>query len=381
MRLSTLDACIQDALETRQALTDQINSIFASSSQQRSAIDSLPSAQDHLASISGAVRSTRKQVESLRNQTTHLRRSLHTRRGTVRNGHRSHSHARQTLDEYRSELRQSRNRHPHILDSIAGQRRRVCLYLHTIYPIEPLPDRRPTSLAFSIRGLHLPNSAFTSPDLREDEISAALGYVAHLVHMLSCYLCVPLPYPITPRGSSSTIYDLISKLSTPSITSPSVGPVFPLHLSNGTRGARRVVGAIGGTSFYRFEYGVFLLNKDIELLATEIGLKLLDIRQTLPNVKYIIVVATAGKGEAPGRKAGGIRGLLKGAGASSLDGSRDSSRRGSQESADRTPNLRAMVNDKGKGKLVDGRVRKERDEVNGQSGEISGSTRGLRDAL
>ena len=39
-------------------------------------------------------------------------------------------------------------------------------------------------------------------------------------------------------------------------------------------------------------------------------LRVLDIRQTLPNLKYLLYVATAGEGELPARKAGGVRGLL-----------------------------------------------------------------------
>ena len=55
---------------------------------------------------------------------------------------------------------------------------------------------------------------------------------------------------------------------------------------------------------------------------------MLDIRHTLPNLKYVFLVATAGKGEVPKRVVGGIRGLLASGGAS-----RESSRRGSEESA------------------------------------------------
>ena len=61
---------------------------------------------------------------------------------------------------------------------------------------------------------------------------------------------------------------------------------------------------------YKFEYGVFLLNKDIEFLMCKAGLRVLDIRHTLPNLKYLLYVLTAGSGELPARKAGGVRGLV-----------------------------------------------------------------------
>ena len=76
------------------------------------------------------------------------------------------------------------------------------------------------------------------------------------------------------------------------------GPrVYPLFMKGAVR--------------YRFEYGVFLLNKNIELVSAKLGLRLLDIRQTLPNLKYLLFVATAGTGELPARKVGGVRGLLR----------------------------------------------------------------------
>lgn len=42
------------------------------------------------------------------------------------------------------------------------------------------------------------------------------------------------------------------------------------------------------------------------------GLKMLDVRHTLPNLKYLLYVLTAGRKEVPGRKVGGVRGLWRG---------------------------------------------------------------------
>jgi hypothetical protein len=67
-----------------------------------------------------------------------------------------------------------------------------------------------------------------------------------------------------------------------------------------------------GTVRFRFDYGVFLLNKNIERLAESQGLKVMDIRQTLPNLKYVLYVCSAGNTDLPARKAGGVRGLITG---------------------------------------------------------------------
>lgn len=43
-----------------------------------------------------------------------------------------------------------------------------------------------------------------------------------------------------------------------------------------------------GVDRYRFEFGVFLLNKDIEQLMNAYGLIVMDLRHTLPNIHYFI---------------------------------------------------------------------------------------------
>lgn len=73
---------------------------------------------------------------------------------------------------------------------------------------------------------------------------------------------------------------------------------------------------------------MFLLNKDIEFLLNKQGLRVLDIRHTLPNLKYLLYVLTAGTSDIPARKAGGIRGLLPGRLTPSV------SRRGSESSVE-----------------------------------------------
>jgi hypothetical protein len=168
--------------------------------------------------------------------------------------------------------------------------------------MEPVPGK---PLLFTIRGLALPNSDFD--DANDDTISAALGLVAQVVSALSAYLSVLLPYPVTPCGSRSTIDD---PLSMNTGKGQSTSPTYPLFMKGVVR--------------FRFDYGVFLLNKDIEILSNALGLRPLEIRHTLPNLKYLLYVATAGKGELPARKAGGIRGLLRRDGVLSRSGSLDS---------------------------------------------------------
>lgn len=67
-----------------------------------------------------------------------------------------------------------------------------------------LPDGR-----YTIRNVHLPNSEdFEGKD--EIMVSVALGFVAHLVQMISYFLDVPTRYPICHFGSRSKIIDHIT---------------------------------------------------------------------------------------------------------------------------------------------------------------------------
>lgn len=171
-------------------------------------------------------------------------------------------------------------------DSFARRTQLITL-LSSIFPIEPVvaaSSSTSSDLLFSICGLSLPNSAFSSSP-SDDVLSSALGYAAQLTQMLAAYLAVPLVYPIRSRGSRSTVLDEISMMKGPR--------AFPLYGK--------------GVDQYRFDYGVFLLNKDIEqvraILFSSVHcthlplaqlmysqtLTVLDLRNTLPNLKTLVL--------------------------------------------------------------------------------------------
>lgn len=286
LRLSTLDECIQDAITTRQRLASQISALINEDKVRYHSETEISGARDSLASVKRAVASERKHVKVTMGKVNDLRRSIKSRKNAMQSGREAGNKTREHLHDNREKLQESLQVYRKTTDEIAGQRRRICEDLLQVYPINPIPNH---ALAFSIRHLTLPNSTFQ--EVKEDVAAAALGHVSHLVHLLSFYLSTPLPYPIHSSSSTSAITD-------------------PISLMPSTSGARTFPLFIRGSVFYRFEYGVFLLNKDIELLASRLGLKVLDIRQTLPNLKYVLFVTTAGVGEMPGRKVGGVRGLL-----------------------------------------------------------------------
>jgi hypothetical protein len=304
MRLSTLDECIQDALATRAKLEDEINDILESNASSMGTIREVSLRNNALSDITDAVTTERKRLATAKRRRDDLQTRLHQRKTHITDGYQSiQAGSSTTLPALTAEIQTTTSQLTTTAEETLGQRRRICEDLQRIYPITPLPNK---PLQFRIRDLPLPNSTFNNDDAADDETTAAaLGHVALLLSRLQYYLSVPLPYPVTVRGSTSTILDTISEVAGGQGKGISGGGrTYPLF---GGRGVAR----------FRFEFAVFLLNKDVEVLSERVvGAKVMDLRQTLPNLKYLFYVATAGRGEVPARKAGGIRGFLRGGGGS-----------------------------------------------------------------
>ncbi|KAL5034794.1 hypothetical protein BDV3_004313 [Batrachochytrium dendrobatidis] len=115
-----------------------------------------------------------------------------------------------------------------------------------------------------IRGIKLPNSNFTGHD--DERIATALGFTAHFITLLAYYLDVPLRYYMMPISSRSTVWDVVSQQFQGS-------KEFPLY----SRGSERI----------RFEYAVFLINKNVEQLLNFVGKPVKNLRNTLPNLKLL----------------------------------------------------------------------------------------------
>ncbi|KAK8869985.1 hypothetical protein IAR55_000555 [Kwoniella newhampshirensis] len=153
--------------------------------------------------------------------------------------------------------------------------------LDALFPIQPLD---PSQLLYTILGVPLPiplgpkdpAPPLSLPAHRVDErtTAAALGYVAMVVQMLGNLGGAQsggLPYIVTCAGSRSAVRDGVSVMQGPRS--------FPLYAK--------------GVERYRYEYAVFLLNKNIEMLMLEANIRLLDLRHTLPNLKNLLLTLSS----------------------------------------------------------------------------------------
>jgi regulator of replication initiation timing len=172
---------------------------------------------------------------------------------------------REKLMEKRKKFDQSRERLVKTKAQLMIRRKQLITDIAKIYPLVPFPDGNG---GFSICGVHLPNSEdFEGHD--ETMISIAIGYVAHILVMISRLLDVSLRYQIIYYGSHSSVIDhLNDKIS-------ENDRIFPLH-------AKR------GKDKLHFKYGVFLINKNIAQLRHYLGLHTRDLSATLPNLYSLL---------------------------------------------------------------------------------------------
>nr|XP_012325064.1 UV radiation resistance-associated gene protein [Aotus nancymaae] len=166
---------------------------------------------------------------------------------------------KESLNELRKECTAKRELFLKTNAQLTIRCRQLLSELSYIYPID-LNEHKD----YFVCSVKLPNSEdFQAKD--DGSTAVALGYTAHLVSMISFFLQVPLRYPIIHKGSRSTIKDNINDKLTEKERE------FPLYPKGGEK--------------LQFDYGVYLLNKNIAQLRYQHGLGTPDLRQTLPNLK------------------------------------------------------------------------------------------------
>ena len=144
-----------------------------------------------------------------------------------------------------------------------------------IFPLMDVDGKRPT-----LRWTLLPPSDEIRECIRDDtHISVVVGDVAQLVYSIARIFDVPLRYPIRLMGSTSMIQDEVKVFQEHEIKKDAsmANGEFPLYLKNSST-----------SEWSKFEYGLYLLNKNLAQLRWQYGLFTTDLRQTLNNLHEIM---------------------------------------------------------------------------------------------
>ncbi|KAL8574210.1 hypothetical protein ACOMHN_066393 [Nucella lapillus] len=130
-----------------------------------------------------------------------------------------------------------------------------------IYPIREVSEEEGNR--YFINSVRLPHAEELQGQ-DDTMVAVGLGYSCHLTMKMAEILGLPLRHPVDNRGSKSVIYDQVhSKLA-------DKDREFPLYSK--------------GKDKNHFNYGVFLLNKNISQLRYQCSIPTLDLRQTLQNL-------------------------------------------------------------------------------------------------
>ena len=145
---------------------------------------------------------------------------------------------------------------------VSLHKRRLVKDLQQIYPVTNKNKDR-----YWIANAELPLDLFRG-QVHEDEISAALGYLAHCLVMMSKYLDVALRHKIVCNSSRSAIQD-------------ADGTILPLFLS---RVAER----------QQLERGLVLLHRSVDCLFQSQGLVLCNDAHILAKLSHVYDKVIAG---------------------------------------------------------------------------------------
>ncbi|KAF9154827.1 hypothetical protein BG015_011849 [Linnemannia schmuckeri] len=261
MRLNNLHECIMDTKKSRDEIKHSIESAMNKENAPMILQRRRGEYTERLWHLQRQVGHELNVLEEAQDRAEALRREHAARRKALDDSRERGQTQEMYLEENIINLTKNKESLFHVLKEYSSKRTELIATLFTIFPITQ-SENDPNLLM--ICKVPLPNSVYNGMD--EDLVSIALGFTCQLVVMLAHYLNVPLRYPLTPMGSRAFVIDPVSLL---------VGPKeFPLYGKGQDRN--------------RFEYGVFLLNKDIEQLMNSQGLQFMDLRQTLPNIRYLM---------------------------------------------------------------------------------------------
>ncbi|KAL1920896.1 uncharacterized protein VTP21DRAFT_11531 [Calcarisporiella thermophila] len=257
MRINTLLECISDTRRSRDEVLIKTEEILARQNNGLRLKRELLENNSRVESLNREMECQKKLLDEKRREIKSLREKLKARRSCLDEARERYLQGKEYLDASQKSLERSRKTVQKTREMVKVRRRELIAEVSTIYPVETLPEN---PRLYQITGVRLPNSVFNGCD--RELVATALGYTCHLVQMFAYYANIPLRYPMKPMSSRAEIMDPVSVIQGPR--------GFPLYLK--------------GTDRHRFEYGVYLLNKNIEQLMNAYGLVVIDLRFTLPNL-------------------------------------------------------------------------------------------------
>ncbi|OCF40155.1 hypothetical protein I317_06044 [Kwoniella heveanensis CBS 569] len=279
-QLVNLQAVVADTQRSIEQVRREVDLLLYQDTDRSALRREIRERQSRIQWISEKVKEVEKSRKETSAKTTLRQQDIETRRRNLREAEAADELRHGRAKDLDNEIERTENERISLLPTIHALRAHHVQMLDTLFPIQPLD---PSQLLYTILNVPLPipigpkdpAPPLSVPEFKVDErtTAAALGYVALLVQILGHLggAAGGLPYVITCAGSKSAVRDGTGVMQGPRS--------FPLYAK--------------GVERYRYEYAVFLLNKNIELLMQEANIRLLDLRHTLPNLKNLLLTLSS----------------------------------------------------------------------------------------
>lgn len=265
MKLNNLEECIIDAEVTKTIIAKNIQTRLDLKNNLIILTNRKSQIQNRGRKILNQVSIEKSHIEHLLALKTEAQLRLKDTRRSIISGRQKHTEIRELLEQSKNIYDAKLNDISQMETAIVMEQARLANSLISIFPIDLIDNKK---YIFSICQLPLLQNINNQ---NEEEVGAVFGFVSQIVYYLANYLNIPLRYPLQPYGSQSFIIDPISDIQG--------SRTFPLWTK--------------GSLYYRFEYGLYLLHKDIEQLINSQALPVVDWKQTLGNLKNLLLVISA----------------------------------------------------------------------------------------
>jgi hypothetical protein len=155
--------------------------------------------------------------------------------------------------------------------------RKLVQELKQIYPItikQQTQQQQHQSKRYCIAGTELPLDLFWGHAIHEDEVSAALGFVAHALVLFSKYVAVALRHRMVCNSSRSAIQDDGTSMCASEVNGG--GGAFNNNNNNNQENRMEILPLFLGRSVERqqLERGMILLHRNVDCLAQSQGMHL-----------------------------------------------------------------------------------------------------------
>ena len=248
------------------ALTSSLNATLVESQAVRETATEVAKAKLRVANLRAQVLAKREQLRSERAALASSQSALLPRARQVSDAQIGLMASRKQLLAANAALNQNAKRADRIAHALHERRRELVGELYKAFSITAGEHPREGTKIYRILGMWLP--PLTPPlGILTHENTAALGYVAAVLHALSKYLDVPLRHKVVPKSSRSIIYEYSER--------DRAVADYPLYSAKGVLREDT-------------EYAVWLLNKNIEQLCQTYAVPIYDFAQTLFNLRELI---------------------------------------------------------------------------------------------